>query len=237
MDQTTDHYARMGLLPSAEIAVVEAAYMILTARLRSEGIPEADRRLQELKIAYETILHRAGGSRVEADWIYALEFYPDLRQIHERLECISEQLAMEYKLGLLAYRDLGSRHEFAQRIEEQYFHRRFGKNPTIISFAREIIAVGKHNAASELSRACALLGDRDPDAIIARIRAKHFLFRFVGGELCSPEVEYILRRATENGFQIVVNSNNSITLNRSSSQTHFFSNVGVLRLKDVLIGE
>lgn len=101
MDQLKDHYARLGLVPSADISVVEATYTILTTKLRSEGAPEADRRLQELKIAYEAIVHGAGGAnRVGADWLYALEFYPDLQQIHERLERISEGLAAEYRLGL-----------------------------------------------------------------------------------------------------------------------------------------
>jgi hypothetical protein len=237
MNSLEEYYAQLGLLPSADKSVVEAAYRTLTGTLRSNGVAETDRRFKKLKAAYEAISNVSGEptNPFGADWLYALEYFPDLRHINERFERISHELAATYRSRLLSSRDLGSRHEFARQLENEYFEKKFGRNGKLIAFAREVIGIGQYEAAEELSHACQLFGgDHDPDAIIARIRGKYFLFSTSAGEICTDHAVRILRYAVEQGHQLTVSSKNVITLRKGTSETFFYSLDQIIRYGTIL---
>jgi hypothetical protein len=75
----------------------------------------------------------------EADWTLALEYYPDLAEIHRRLTRISDKLAFEFRAELLASKEFSNRHQVATALENRFLQRYFGTNPKIITFARELI--------------------------------------------------------------------------------------------------
>lgn len=240
-----EHYAVLGLLPSAEVAVLEAAYEALSRRYQSEdsegGSTESRRKLRQLDEAYQAIhqslgfSNNANGPSRDRDWAFATEYYPDLLQTILHLERISHQLALEYRSRLLESRDLRSRHELAGQLENEYFIRLFGRSEKLVRFARELVERGNRAAAEELSLAVNLLGgDTDPDTIIARIRGKYFLIQTSEGESCSEQSLGILRRAIESGYTMTIDDKNVIKLTKNTGESYLYSNEHIIRIGQIL---
>lgn len=171
----------------------------------------------------------------DSDWAFALEYYPDLSRLTDRLASVSDTLPSEYRKRLLSSRNFAARAQLASIVENEYCEKLFGKNSKLVDFARALLAQGQRDAVRELGRAVALFGENDPEAIIGRIRGKYFLFQTAAGETCTPDCIRILRAAVEQGYTITVAPNNSITLTKiGRGQTHLHSIEHILRFAHFL---
>lgn len=95
---------------------------------------------------------------LERDWAFATKFYSDLSEIEARLSKISWRLAYSFRAYLLEEKAFEARHHVADSLEKQFLELYFGTNPTIVSFAKQIISAGHKPAAKALNEAIRILG-------------------------------------------------------------------------------
>jgi hypothetical protein len=108
---------------------------------------------------------------IDDDWNEVLEYFPDLKNITQRLGTISKSLEFSYKIILLDNKEFNNREKIANLIELHFLQRYFGTNRHIIEFAKKLIFSGDKNSAKELNRAVNLLGSEvDPQIIINKIK-------------------------------------------------------------------
>lgn len=170
---------------------------------------EAQRRTQELNEAYEVLSNPAkradynrqrqaqkNGStsvydedqvssdistanELDADWQLAIQYYPDLVPLEQRLKRIFMPLGVGFRQLLLTTKHFDSRAEAARQLEKQYLETYFGSNPEIIAFAAKLILDGKREGAKELNKAIVVLGSRvEAKPIIEKINKKHYAEEF-----------------------------------------------------------
>ncbi len=209
MDYSKNYYAVLGVLPSAEIVVIRAAYRALALRYHPDtwaGEKQfAERKMREINEAYAVLSNEAGRNQYNAnrqkhgfeeyeyengqtdeafrsssdsnssDWATAVEYFPDLSKLHQKLNATSARLAFAFQTTMLEKKQFGQRREIAAELEESFLQTYFGTNAQILDYARELISIGAKPAAKELNRAVTVLGNAvDPDMVISRIRHKFF---------------------------------------------------------------
>jgi hypothetical protein len=109
----------------------------------------------------------------DAKWQVAVEYYPDLASIDSQLRGISEGLADQFRAFLDEKKSFADRHKIAAQLEADFWTTSFGRNPKIVSFAKQLIQSGNKQAAKELEIAVAVLGDTaDVALVIERIQKK-----------------------------------------------------------------
>jgi len=112
----------------------------------------------------------ANSSNLEKDWALAVEFYPDLVEINNRLSKISQLLALSYRASLLERKAFEKREKLSELAEKSFLQPYFGTNPEIVDFAKVLIFEGNKTAAKALNSAIQVLGsDITPDMIIKKI--------------------------------------------------------------------
>ena len=183
---------------------------------------------------------REAETEQELGWLFALEYYPDLTALYNRLSKISEKLAFEFRSVILTSKDFSKRHEIADVLENKFLQRYFGTNQTVVTFARELIKSGNKKAAKELNRAVTVLGSNgDPELIIGRIRGKFMLFektafgKTAEGELCTEASLKILREAQARGYTVGLEPNKSFSLTKNGAKTFLYSNADIEHLGQV----
>ena len=194
-----DYYRILGVLDDAEDIVIKAAYKALAQRYHPDkwtgSQDEATRRMAEINEAYSVLsdpnkrkqyddLRDQSAyqeedvsddltSSLEKDWQVVTEYFPDLVEINQQLQKISRTLASSYQIYMLETKDFSNRQQIAENLEDAFFEKYFGTNPKINSFAKNLILMGRGDAAKELNTAVTLLGsDVDPQLVIRRIRDK-----------------------------------------------------------------
>src|SRR5262249_32030828 len=194
MPEARDYYSVLGVLPTADIIVIRAAYRALALKYNGEtwrgDKSEADARMRELNEAYETLSNNEKRKRYDSerksqndndfdfddetmrsafgeaektyatDWALAIDYYPDLLVIYQRLAKSSDKLAFGYRTMLLHSKDFERRSIIADEMENEFLQRFFGNNRQIISFAKSLIETGNKSAAKELNRAILVLGKK-----------------------------------------------------------------------------
>lgn len=166
---------------------------------------EAQRRTQELNEAYEVLSNPAkradynrqrqaqkNGStsvydedqvssdistanELEADWQLAIQYYPDLVPLEQRLKRIFMPLGVGFRQLLLTTKHFDSRTEVARQLEKQYLETYFGSNTEIIAFAAKLILDEKREGAKELNKAVVVLGSNiEAKPIIERINKNYY---------------------------------------------------------------
>lgn len=207
MSQTRDYYSVLGVLPSADVIVIRAAYRALALKYHPDtwqgDKSESNARIRDLNEAYEVLsndekrkkydsqrkqpddnsfdyddetMRSAFGEaeQVQAsNWAVAIEYYPDLSGIHQRLANTSDKLAFAYRTVLLESKDFQKRLEIADELEKAFLERYFGNDPEIVRFAKALCNSGNKAAAKELNRVISVLGKKlDAKPIIQRVRDK-----------------------------------------------------------------
>jgi len=113
---------------------------------------------------------------LEKDWALAVDFYPDLVSINNRLSKISSMLAFSYRASLLERKAFEKRKSFAEKAEESFLESYFGSNKKIVDFALELILAGNKAAAKALNDSIRVLGSEvSPNRVIKKI-CKDFNF-------------------------------------------------------------
>ena len=97
---------------------------------------------------------------LEHDWLVATKFYTDLPDIEARLANIAWRLAYSFRAYILEEKAFEVRHHVAESLEKQFLELYFGTNPTIVAFAKQLIATGQKPAAKALNEAIRILGSR-----------------------------------------------------------------------------
>lgn len=193
-----DYYRILGVLDDAEDIVIRAAYKALAQRYHPDkwtgNKDEANKRMSEINEAYGVLSDSVKRkqydatrdkseyedindddedemlSSIESDWKEVVEYFPDLKKISDNLSKISKQLDFTFKTILLEKKEFNKRVELSRTLETFYLQKYFGKNPKIISFAKQLILDGKKEDAKKLNRAIDLLGSEvDPEIIIRKI--------------------------------------------------------------------
>jgi curved DNA-binding protein CbpA len=108
-----------------------------------------------------------------SDWAIAIDYCPDLSEIHQRLAKTSDKLAFAYRTLLLESKDFKDRRKIADEMEETFLKRYFGSDPKIIWFAKSLCHEGNKAGAKELNRVISVLGKKvDAGEIIKRLSDK-----------------------------------------------------------------
>jgi curved DNA-binding protein CbpA len=128
MDLTKNYYTMLGVLPSAELVVIRAAFRALALRYDPDtwtgDRATAETRMRDLNEAYAVLsnadsrreydLKRRKGAFEEydsddpaydansdSDWVVALNYFPDLTTFEAKLKKISFRLAFAFRATLL----------------------------------------------------------------------------------------------------------------------------------------
>jgi len=238
MKSPQEYYAILGLLPTADWSVVRSAHEALLNKYQTgmqKGETDALQELQLIEEAFQFISgfteqasEDPGTLESEADWMFALEYYPDLTSILERLATFSKQLPAMYRSALMSSRNFSARKELEKSVEDQFFYRHFGQNEKIVQFARDIFRDGHLTAANELSRAVKLFGD-DPETIIRRIRGKYIVIQAINSLPYSADARRILLSALNDGNTIEIDERDKITVTKSGgSKIYLYSDEDIL---------
>ena len=157
---------------------LSAAYAVLSTResrhqydeLRrgTGGVSRFTADSEEARIIYE----RAAATYDER-WATALEYYPDLTRLAEKLRQTSCRLAFAFQVLVLEKKHFNQRSELARQLHDEFFKTYFGADVRIVLFARLLIALGEWAAATDLNRAVYTLGgDIDVEVVIERVEQK-----------------------------------------------------------------
>lgn len=207
MNYNKDYYLILGVTPDTEDVVIKAAYKALIQRYhpdRYSGDNEyAKAKTVELNEAYEVLSNPAkrqeydrqrskeksqayetdepeqskASDSQDGEWALAVEYYPDLVVIETRLRKIAARLAVSYRQYLLSTKQFEQRHQIAQKSEKYFLEAYFGKNPSIVSFAKRLIMDGKQEGARELNRVVSVIGTSNANDVIAKLTQKYYPVR------------------------------------------------------------
>jgi curved DNA-binding protein CbpA len=108
---------------------------------------------------------------LEYDWGIALKYYPDLAVLEAKLSRISWRLAYSFRAHLLEVKLFDQRTKVAEALEQKFLETYFGTNPQILSFARDLVALGHKAASKRLNETVRVLGRGiEPNLVIKKIR-------------------------------------------------------------------
>lgn len=152
------------LSKAAERAAYDAG-LVETAGFSEDARAEVP---DEAQAAFEAAL--------DADWQYAMEFFPAIRHEFEHLAKISRELAYEYRHRLLDDKLFNRSAEVFEAVRERYLRRYFGADRLIQKTAENLILYRRREAALELIRAVRIFGASvKPSDLLSRILEKHGL--------------------------------------------------------------
>jgi curved DNA-binding protein CbpA len=199
-DPNKDYYGILGVTPTAEMAVIKAAYKALAgiyhpdrnpshdAKIKMQSINEAWSVLskESTKAEYDSTLddRRPEGDfssdyedddiineYFREDWSLAVSFYPDLDGLAFRLSKISKRLEIAFKAYLLIEKNFVDRKFLAQTMENNFLQRYFGSNKKILSLVDALIFdVSNKKLLRDLNAAISVLGTTDADPIVLRFQ-------------------------------------------------------------------
>ncbi len=187
MTAIIDHYQTLGVIPSAEAAVIKAAYRALVSIYHPDRNPDANAadKIKDINAAYfilsepekrkeydkgrESVQHNASSSEfdqtgafttdpLEKDWAIAVSFYPNIKREYEDLEKISWRLAFAFKLQLLEDQKYQSTSQIAEKLKADYLMLYFGKNKEVIAYAEQLIKSREIQAALYLNKIINVMG-------------------------------------------------------------------------------
>lgn len=113
---------------------------------------------------------------LEGRWSVAVEIFPDLAGLREGLARTSTSLAFGFVTILLESKRYNERATLAAALERNFLERYFGKNATIVKYAKELIADAQREAARELNHLVDVMGSEvDPVLLVQRVERRYGL--------------------------------------------------------------
>ena len=188
MADVPDHYAILGVLPSADIEIIRAAHRVLAKRYHPDTttLPqeEARRRFRQIQDAYDVLsdpskrkqynASRAAGpssgeydadteeadadTELEADWQFAVEYFPEAERLAQGLRQLSPSLALAFRTTLLRSRQFDHASKVGAGLRGEFLSRFFGQNEEVQDLAEACLRKGRRDAALEINRAVKILG-------------------------------------------------------------------------------
>lgn len=115
-------------------------------------------------------------TRLEECWTVAVEIYPDLAQIKEKLAKTAHRLAFAFMVMLIETKKYQERGKIADAMEQAFLERYFGTDSRIILYAKELISFGYKDAIKGLNRYVDVMGSDVPaELIIKKIEEQYSL--------------------------------------------------------------
>lgn len=182
-----NHYQTLGLLQSAESAVIKAAYRALANIYHPDknSDPKASAAMQNINIAYAILSDAKKRSdydssliffdnKVDASdfeskspykedplsekWEIALRFNPVIDRYCKHLEKLSWVLGFSYKIQVLEGQDFKNANKIYQDLRFEYLSKFFGKATDVMNYAEEFILANKIDAAVYLNKIIVVMG-------------------------------------------------------------------------------
>ncbi len=191
---------------TARIAEVNEAYNVLSDPVRRKNY-DSQRGTKEGD--FGSWMHEEEADQAinsidpfENDWTIAVEYYPDLVEINDRLSRISKLLAFSFRASVLEQKAFEKRKELAQFVEIKFLQAYFGSNPEIVDFARHLIFDGRKPAAKALNNAVRVLGSEIPARVIIDKIRKDFFQKTVNKDELQIKEEIRIREKISLGFPL-----------------------------------
>jgi len=212
-----DYYAILGVHPSAEEAVISAAYRAL-AKLYHPDLYKGDdaaERMAKINEAYATLSDEDKRKEYDAnrtnslpeddpefyatdyrdegvfgeDWSLAVEYHPEIAKEAEDLEKISPKLAFAYKAFLIETKKFKDYSRIATKFRNDFLTSYFGTNKKILALAKALIRDERKDILLGLNRAVRVLGrSAEPAKVIEKIEKKYkFKFHYDNGTIKKDE--------------------------------------------------
>ena len=194
MNINKDYYAILGVLPSAEIVVIKAAYKALSKRYHPDVYSghNAAEKMSDINEAYEVLSNEsakreydeARGTRnqdgeeyfnddfgthetvdpLDAHWSIAVKYHPNLDVEVQGLAKISKRLAYSFKAYMLEAKDFDYADVIARELRVSFLHQYFGSDDDIMEFTEDLISDGRKDILRELNKAVKVLGVSNADS-------------------------------------------------------------------------
>jgi len=200
-DPSKDYYQILGVIPTAEIQVIRAAYKALASIYHPDknSDPEASTRMKDINEAWSVIsdpLTRAdydtqrnsktaddtlfeeeesgfSQKELEEDWKFAKSFYPEIETNESRLKRINWRLAFAYKAFLLESKRYTDANLICSNFENEFLSTYFGKSEKLIDLAKELIFKYRfHDLLKDLNKTVRILGEGSEQIIIDKFKSK-----------------------------------------------------------------
>jgi len=108
-------------------------------------------------------------SELEERWQVALEIFPDLTEIRQRLAKTAHRLAFAFVTVMLETKRFNERYQVCEAMERSFLEGYFGSNNEIIVFVKALINAGCRDAVKAVNRYVDVLG---PDVPASKIITK-----------------------------------------------------------------
>jgi curved DNA-binding protein CbpA len=212
LSEVKDLYAILGVLPDAEPDVLKAVYLALAKKYHPDtsGSSEHEEKLKEINAAYEILRdpvqrreYDATRSQqnddtgqyepdvddedltaeaLQSDWEFAVEYRPELGDLLRSVATISPTLSIVFQSTILNRRSFDNASLIADELVAGFMRRYFGRNESIVAFAKELIRLKEKSAAKELNKAARIFGDSiDAAYVTAKITNKYLSNRHNSG--------------------------------------------------------
>ena len=110
----------------------------------------------------------------ENDWLMAVEYVPELKELYNNLKVISPNLAFNFKLYVLRDKAFDKAKKVSIELETAFFTTFFGNDANITIFAKYLLENNHRDAAQELNKAVKFFESKvEADKIINNICLKY----------------------------------------------------------------
>jgi len=171
---------------NAYMAELNAAYAVLSdadARMRYDQLRYDKRTVCKSNLCGMEERAPPGNDPLAKDWRIAVNVYPDLAEIEQRLARFSWKLSNTYRAYLLEAKQFEERHSLAALLENDFLSTYFGDHPKTMEFARKLVLQGRREEALALNNMMRVLGlNSDPSRIIGKI-ARDFDLRHLAADM------------------------------------------------------
>ena len=121
------------------------------------------------------------------DWVIAVGYFPELKQLYQRLEKISTSLALSFRNQVLCKKQYSNASLIAEEFERKFLNKYFGKSNLAHAFAKELVGLGRKDVLLDLNKSIKVIGFEKSEEIIKRLRLKYDL----------PDDDELKRRKSE----------------------------------------
>lgn len=184
-----NYYQVLGVDNNAEQIIIRAAYKTLIQKyhpdkaktphetkeflIRAKEINEAYSVLSDIKLRSEydekikSSSSSSGTENNKDEWNSVVIYFPELIDLYNELNSISNQLGDEFKSNILRSKDFKNSIKIYEKLRENYFIKMFGNKKENLEFGKWLIMRNKKQYATEFNRIINLLGsDVDYNKII-----------------------------------------------------------------------